>query len=84
MISRAGGVGVVLDDAQIGLVSVMVQTIEHVGRFAHRCRNDPRVNRSIMAGHVRVENSAGVDAVFGVDGTAGSRAASCPEILPIR
>ena len=52
LMSRAGGVGVMLDDAQIGLVSVMVQTIEHVGRFAHRCRNDPRV-KSVHNGRTR-------------------------------
>jgi 2-keto-3-deoxy-L-rhamnonate aldolase RhmA len=81
MIRRASGVGVVLDDTQIGLVGVMVQTVEHARRFAHRCRNEPRVERSIMAGHVRAENRAGVDAVFGIDGTAHARTASGFETL---
>lgn len=42
VIRCTGGVGVVLDDAQIGLVGMMVQAVEHVGRFAHRRRNDPQ------------------------------------------
>jgi hypothetical protein len=73
----------VLDDAQIGLVGVMVQAVEHVRRFAHRRRNDPRVERSVMAGHMRVEHRTGVDAVFGVDGPARARATSGPEILSV-
>lgn len=39
------------------------------GRFAHRRRNDPRVERSIVAGHMGVEHCAGVDPLFRVDGT---------------
>ena len=78
VIRRAGGVGVVLDDAQIGLVGMMVQAVEHVRRFAHRRRNDPRVERSVMAGHVRIEHRARVDAVFGVNGAARSGAAVTP------
>jgi hypothetical protein len=84
VIRRTGGVCVVLDDAQIGLVGVMVQTVEHVRRFAHRRRNDPRVEWSVMAGHMRVEHRAGIDAVFGIDGPARTRATSGPEILSVR
>ena len=62
VIRRTGGVGVMLEDARIGLLSMMVQAVEHKGRFAHRCRNDPRIERSVMAGHVRIEHRAGVDA----------------------
>ena len=40
--------------------------------------------RSVMAGYMRVEHRARVDAVFGVDGTARARAASGPEILSVR
>ena len=81
---RPSGIGVVLDNTQIGLVGMMVQTVEHVRRFAHRRRNDPRVKRPIIAGHVGVEDRAGIDAIFGVDGTAALRAATGPEILAIR
>jgi hypothetical protein len=37
-----------------------------------------------MAGDVRVDDRAGVDAVFGIDGAARARVASGPEILPVR
>jgi hypothetical protein len=84
VIRRSGGVSVMLEDAQIGLVGMMVQAIEHVRRFTHRHRNDPRVGRPVMTGHVRIEHRAGVDAVFGIDGTARARTASDPEILPVR
>jgi hypothetical protein len=47
VIRRSGGVGVMLEDAQIGLVGMMVQAIEHVRRFTHRRRNDPRVGRPV-------------------------------------
>ena len=83
VIRRSCGVGVVLGDAEIGLVRVMVQPVEHIGRFAHRRRNDTRVERSIMAGDVRVDDRAGVDAIFGIDGAARPRATSGPEILPV-
>ena len=49
MICRSGCVGVVLNNAQIGLVGVMVQSVEHVRRFAHCRWSDPRVERSVMA-----------------------------------
>jgi hypothetical protein len=48
-----------------------VQPIEDVGGLAHRCGDDPRVKRPVAARHVSVEDSARIDAVFGVDGTAG-------------
>ena len=56
------------------------QVIEpYVRRFAHRRRNDPCVERSVTAGHVRIEHCAGIDAVFGVDGPARARATSGPD-----
>jgi len=36
-----------------------------------------------MAGDVRVDDRAGVDAVFGIDGAARSGAACGPEKLPV-
>ena len=84
MIGRAGGIGVVLGDAQVGLVRVMVQPVENVGRLAHRRRDHPGVERSVLAGHVSIEDHAGVDAVLGVDGAAGSGATAGAEILAVR
>ena len=43
MIRCPSGIGVVLGDAQIGLVGMVVQPVEDVGGLAHRCRDDPRV-----------------------------------------
>ena len=60
VIRRSDGVGVMLDDAQIGLVSVMVQAIEHLRRFAHYHRNDPSSERFVMTEHMRIEHRAWV------------------------
>ena len=47
MIRCPSGIGVVFGDAQICLVGMVVQPVEHIGGLAHRCRNDPRIERSV-------------------------------------
>ena len=84
MICRAGGVGVMLGDAQVGLVHVVVQPIEDIRRLAHRRGEHLRMERPILARHVGVKNRAGIDAVLGVDGAAGSRTAAGAEVLAVR
>ena len=49
VIRRAGGVGVMLGDAQVGLVRVLVQPIEDIGRLAHRRREHLRMERPVLA-----------------------------------
>ncbi len=71
MIRCSSGIGVMLGDAQIGLVGMVVQTVKDVGGLAHRCRDDPCIERPIAARHMGVEYGAGIDAVFRIDGAAG-------------
>ena len=49
VICRAGGVGVMLGDAQVGLVHVVVQPIEDIGRLAHRRSEHLRMERPVLA-----------------------------------
>ena len=84
MVCRASSVGVVLGDAQVGLMRLVMQAVENVWRLAH-CRGDHRrVERSVSAGHMGIEDNAGINAVLGVDRAAGSSASAGAEILAIR
>lgn len=83
MIGCAGGIGIMLGDAQVGLVDMMQQPVEHMGRLAHGRGNDARVEGPVLAGNVRVHHCAGFDAIFGIYRTAASRAAPGPKILPV-
>ena len=59
MVGRAGGIAVVLANAQIGLVHMMQQVIQDVRRFAHRRGDHPRVERAVAAGDVGIDDEAG-------------------------
>jgi len=83
VIRGTGGIGVVLANPQISLVSVMVQAVQNVWRFALGCSDDAREIWPISPGNLGIENAAGVDAIFCIDvaGTGGAAAGS--EVLAI-
>ncbi len=83
MVGHAGRVGVVLGDAQVGLMRLMVQPVENVWRLTHRRGEHPRVEGIVSAGYVGVDNDAWIDAVFSVDGAAGSGAPAGAEVLAV-
>ena len=60
VVGEAGRVGVVLLDAQVGLV--VEQAVEHVGGVADRRVDDLGVERRVLVGDVRVELHAGLAA----------------------
>jgi hypothetical protein len=66
VIGRAGGVSIMLADAQIGLVHVMQQAVEDIWCLAHRRRDHLCVERAVASGDVRIEHEPQVDAVFGI------------------
>ena len=84
MVCRAGGVGVVFGDTQVGLVRLVMQSVENVWRLAHRRGNHSGVERALSAGHMGVEDNARIDAVPGIDGAAGSGATAGAEVLAVR
>ena len=80
VICCTGGIGVVLGDTQIGLVRMMMQPVENVRRLTHCCRDHSSVEWSVSAGHMRVEDNAGIDAVLCVDSATRSCTAAGAEI----
>ena len=62
MVGESGRVGVMLLDAQVGLV--VEQAVEHVGGVAHRGVDDLGMERRVLVGDVRVEGHAGLVAVL--------------------
>jgi len=73
-----------LGDAQVGLMRMIMQAVENVWRLAHRRGEHPRVEGIVSAGYVGVDDNAGINAVFRVDGAAGSGAAAGAEVLAVR
>lgn len=65
MIGRTGGVGIMLGDAQIGLVDMMQQPVKHIGRLAHGSGDDARVEGPVLARNMSIDHRAGLDAIFG-------------------
>jgi hypothetical protein len=83
VICGTGGVGVMLDNPQISLVSMMMQAVQNVWRLTLGRSDDPRKKWPVSTGHMGVENAAGADAIFRiyVAGTSGPAAGA--EVLPI-
>ena len=71
MIGEPGRVGVVLFDSQLGFV--IEQPVEYVRGIAHIGVDDLGIERRVLVGKVRVEQDAGLAAVFGVLVAADSR-----------
>src|SRR5208283_4678617 len=84
MVCRAGGVGVMFGDAKVGLMRMVMQPIENIWRLAHRRGEHSRVERVVSPGYMGVDDNAGIDAVFGVDGASGPGAAAGAEVLTVR
>ena len=82
MIVRAARVGVVF--LQFERRPVMQQAVEHVRRFAGRRRDHFAAERAVLIRHVRIEQHAGVGAVFGVDTAVAATASASTKILPVR
>ena len=83
VVCRAGGVGVVLGDAQVGLVRVVHQAVQHVRRLTDRRGDDLSVEGVVAPGDVRVDHEPRVDAVLGVDRAAAAGASTRPEVLAV-
>ena len=58
VVCRACGIGVVLGDAQIRLVRVVHQAIQHVRRLADRGGDHLGVEGVVAAGDVRIARAA--------------------------
>ncbi len=82
MIGEARRVGVVLLDAQVGLV--VQQAVEHVGRVAHADVHDLGVERRVLVGDVRVKRPPWAAAIFRVDVPGALGLAAGAEVLAVR
>ena len=63
MFGCPGRVGVMLADAQVGLVHVVQQAVEDVWRLAHSRRDHLRMEWAVKPGDVRVKHEPWVDQV---------------------
>lgn len=81
MIGEAGGVSEVLFDAQLGFV--IAQAVEDMGGVASRRVDDLGVKGRVLGGDVRVEQDAGLVAVFGVPIPGGFAVAAGAETQAI-
>jgi hypothetical protein len=82
MVGEAGGVGVMLLDAEVGLV--VEQTIEHVRGVTDRGVDDLGMERGILVGDMRVEGRARIVSVPGVHLAPGFTDAAGSEPLAVR
>ena len=82
MIGEARRVGVVLLDAQVGLV--VQQAVEHVGRVAHADVHDLGVERRVLVGDMGVERPPWAAAVFRIDVAGALGLAAGAEVLAVR
>ncbi len=83
MIGRAGGVGIVLRDPQVGLVGVVVQAVQDVRRFALGGSDDLDPVWPVSSRDVGVEHRAGIDPVFRVHVAPAAGAAAGTKILSV-
>jgi hypothetical protein len=83
VVHRAGGVGIVLRDPQIRLVSMVVKTVENIRGFALCGGDDAGEERPKPARHMGVENAARIDAVFRIDVARPCGVAAGAEVLAV-
>ncbi len=81
VVRRGGRVGIMLNDPQIGLMGVVVKAVENVRGLALRGGDNAGEERPEPAGHVGVEDAAGINAVFRVD-VAGARGPAAGAEVP--
>jgi len=82
MIGCPAGVGVMLDDPEIGAMAG--EAIEDIGRFMRGGRDHIDVVRPALIGNMGIEAKAMIDAIAGVDVAARCAALRAPEELAIR
>jgi hypothetical protein len=78
----AAGIGVVLLDFKRG--AVVHQPIEHMRRLPGRRRNHSAAVRAVLVRQVRVEQHAGIGAVFRIDAAVPATTPAGAEILTVR
>lgn len=81
MIRRSAGVGVMLDDPEIGAMAD--EAVEDIGRFMRGGRDHIDVVGPALIGNMGVEAEAMIDAIAGVDVAARCAALRAPEELTI-
>ena len=81
MLDRAGGIGVVLFNAQLGFV--IQQAVENVGRVTHVGVDDLGIERRVLIGQMGVEQDAGLAAVLGVAVAGGFSVATRSKSLTV-
>ena len=82
VIGKARRVGVVLLDAQVGLV--VQQAIQHIGRVAHADIDHLGAERRVLVGDMGVEGAAWLRSVLWIDVAGALSLAANTEVLPVR
>lgn len=82
VVGEAGGVGVILLDAQVRFM--VQQAVQHVGRIANADVDHPGAERRVLVGDVGIKQLARLGAVFWVDVTRALRSAAGAEALAVR
>ena len=82
VIRKAGGIGIVLLDPQLGFV--IEETIEHMRRIANGGVDDLGMKGRVLIGDVRVEGDAGIISIFRVHLASRFAAATRAVTLTIR
>lgn len=81
VIRKTRRIGIVFLDAKIGFM--VQEAIKHIGRIPDADIDDLRMKRRVLIGHVRVEENAGVAAIFRIDVAAAFGMSAGLEPLPV-